>query len=209
MQNMFDIWEKEKNSTELKEKINYQLKHLYMNSEPEKAKQIFNSKWSSYIDLSYKEGSILEFCAIMREKNNSGKTIKELKFLISKIEEERLNPDLFKKAIHNILLTAVFYNNMKMIVYITKEQKLCNIDFTYAECAILNNCFPKNNSSAKKDIVKYFIMECGLRITPKIEKILEKKKRTDILTIFEKISFYQLLSQKIPESKSKDKKLKI
>lgn len=209
MQYIFNTWEKEKNQVELKEKINAHLRNLYMNKEITKAHEIFDSKWCSYIDLSYKEGSILEFCALLPDFKKTGFPIEELKFLIGKIEEKNLNRDLFKNAIHNILLTAVSYNNIDMIVYITKEQKICDIDFSYADCAIINNCFPKNNNPTKKEILKYFIIEGNLKNTPEIEASLKKNKRTDILKTFEKIKFYQDLSKKLDGNKEKDKKLKI
>lgn len=209
MQYIFDTWEKEKNPIELKERVNAHLRFLYMNKEVSKAHEIFDSKWSSYIDLSYKEGSILEFCALLPDYKKTGYPIEELKFLIDKIETQKQNKDLFKQAIHNILLNAVSYNNINMIVYITKEQKISDIDFTYADCAIITNCFPKNNNPTKKEIIKYFIMECNLRNTVEIEAKLKKGKRTDILKVFEKINFYQYLSQKLSDNKSKDKKMKI
>lgn len=209
MNKNFARWEKEKNIVSLKNDINYKIKSLYMNSNIIEVHEIFNSKWSTHIDLTYENGSILEFAALMKEYNEKGKVINELKFLEKYIEDSKIDKNSFHNAIHNILLTAINYNKKDLIIHITKEQNLIKIDFNYCECALINNCFPKNNNQIKKDIFNYFIMECQLTKTPEIEKVLKKKKREDILKIFDKIALYQKISDNLSGDKIKDKKLKI
>lgn len=204
----FEKWKKE-NPNEIKEKVNTHLKFLYLNKEVTKVHEIFNSEWSSYIDLSYEDGIILEFCGLLPDYKKTGYPIEELKFLVNQIEKQGQDKNLFKKAIHNILLSAVFYNNIKMINYITKEQKISEIDFSYGDGEIINNCFPKNNNPIKKEIMNYFILECNLKKTPEIESVLKKNKKKKILKVFEKISFYQELNEKLPKNENKVIKNKI
>lgn len=209
MEHIFRQWEKENSKEELINQVSEKVRLLYMNSQLSEIEQIFNSKFEQYIDLEFKEGSIVEFCALMKDYKKTGQPIEELKKLVSLIEQQSLNKDIFKKPIHNILLTAVSFNNINMIVYITKEQKICEVDFSYAECAIINNCFPKNNNSTKKDILNYFIIECDLRKTPEIEKILKEKKRKDIIEVLDKVDTYQKMNQKYPDKDNKVKRSKI
>lgn len=205
----FVNWEKEKDIVKLKDEINHKIKNLYMNSNIIEAHEIFNSKWNYYIDLTYNNGSILEFAALMKEYNEKGKVIKELKFLEKYIEDSKDDKTKFYHAIHNILLTAIMYNKKDIIIYITKEQDLVKIDFNYAKCALISSCFTKNNSQIKKEIFNYFIMECNLTKTPEIEKMLKKEKKENILKIFEQIALYQKISDNLLGNKGKEKKLKI
>lgn len=209
MEHIFSQWEKENSKEELINKVSEKVRMLYMNNQVSEVKKILNSKFEQYVDLEFKQGSILEFCALMKDYKKTGQPIEELKVLTGLIEKQNLNKDIFKKAMHNILLTAVSYNNINMIVYITKEQKICEIDFSYENCAILKNCFPKNNNALKKDILNYFIIECNLRKTPEIENILKENKRKDIIEVLDKVDTYQKMNRKYPEKDNKAKRQKI
>lgn len=209
MEYIFKKWEKENSKEELMNQVSEKVRQLYMNNQISEVHKILNSKWEQYIDLEFKEGSILEFCALTKDYHKTGKPIEELKILVNLVEKQNLSKDIFKKVIHNILLTAVSYNNIKMIVYLTKEQKVCEIDFSYENCAILNNCFSKNNNMTKKDILNYFIIECNLRKTPEIEIILKEKKRKDIIEVLDKVDNYQKMSHKFPIKDDKIKRNKI
>ena len=120
-----------------------------------------------------------------------------------------INKEKYYNAIHNILLKPINFNKKDILVYITKEQALVEIDFNYANCALITNCFPKNNNQTKKEIFNYFIMECNLKRNEEIEKALRKVKREDILEIFDKIELYSKISNKLNDDKPISKKLKI
>lgn len=211
----FKNWLKEKDNNKLIKDINYKIKSLYMNNEIKEVHEIFNSQWNQYIDLSYDNGSILEFAGLLKEFKEPGKALKEIKFLIDYIEQSKdsttinTNKEKYYNAIHNILLTAINFNKKDILVYITKEQALVEIDFNYANCALITNCFPKNNNQTKKEIFNYFIMECNLKRNEEIEKALRKVKREDILEIFDKIELYSKISNKLNDDKPISKKLKI
>lgn len=224
MLEIFKSWKKEKDQNQLKIDINQKIKILYMNGNIEDAHSIFNSEWKSYIDLSYDNGSILEFAGLIKEYKEKGKALKEIKFLIDFIEHNVKNDitninliqdkkefleTKYHNSIHNILLTAINFNKKDIILYITKEQSLVEIDFTYSECALITNCFPKNNSQIKKEIFNYLIMECNLRRTPEIESVLKKLKKEEILEVFDKIELYSKISNNLNDEKLKTKKLKI
>lgn len=208
MDYFFNILEQEKDKEERKNKINEKIRHLYMNKDVDSVHKIFNSKWESEIDLSYKEGVFLEFAGLLypgKENNN----IKEIKYLIEKIEEKNIDKNLFKTAMHNILLNAINFNNMSLIKYVIKEQTLVDIDFSYHDYCIVTNCLPKNNSLIKKDILNYFIIEGELRLNSDLEKILKKVKKTDVIDNLKKIDFYNQLNTKIGDNNSVIKRNKI
>lgn len=208
MDYFFKTLDKEKDKEEIKQKINEKIRHLYMNKDVESVHKIFNSKWESEIDLNYKEGSFLEFAGLLYS-NKESNPIKELKFLIEKIENRNIDKNLFKQCIHNILLTAINFNNLNLIKYIIKEQKLVEIDFSYNNYSIVTNCLPKNNSLVKKDILNYFIIEGELRLNDELEKVLKKFKKKDIIDDLKKIEFYNQLSSKITNSTTTVKRKKI
>jgi len=199
MDYFFNILEKEKDKEERAKQINEKIKNLYMNKDVDSVHKIFNSKWKNEIDLSYKSGSFLEFAGLLYP-GKENKNIKELKFLIEKIEEENLKSDLFFNAIHNILLSAINFNNINLIKYVIKEQKIVNIDFSYNNYCIVTSCLPKNNSVIKKDILNYFIIEGELRLNNDLEKVLRKNKRQDVIDELKKIEFYNQLNSKISSS---------
>lgn len=199
MDYFFNILEKEKDKEERAKQINEKIKNLYMNKDVDNVHKIFNSKWKNEIDLSYKSGSFLEFAGLLYP-GKENKNIKELKFLIEKIEEENLKSDLFFNAIHNILLSAINFNNINLIKYVIKEQKIVNIDFSYNNYCIVTSCLPKNNSVIKKDILNYFIIEGELRLNNDLEKVLRKNKRQDVIDELKKIEFYNQLNSKISSS---------
>lgn len=209
MKEIFNRWSKEKDKNILKDMINNKIKNLYMNQQLKEVHEIFNSEWKNYIDLSYDKGSILEFAGLIKERNEKGRTVKELKFLEEWIKNSAIDKNEFHYAIHNILMTAVNYNRKDIIIYITKEQNIININFNYADCAIISNCFPKNNNQEKQEIFHYFMMECGLSKTPEIEKILKKHKKENILNIFDKIDLYKKISNNLIDNKPKQSKIKI
>ena len=85
----FKNWLKEKDNNKLIKDINYKIKSLYMNNEIKEVHEIFNSQWNQYIDLSYDNGSILEFAGLLKEFKEPGKALKEIKFLIDYIEQSK------------------------------------------------------------------------------------------------------------------------
>ena len=200
------IWSNIKDKEELKKDINQKVLSLYQNKDMNLIHYIFeSSSWSKYIDLSYKKSSLIEFASFLKEDTN----IEELKYLLNWAENNNKKNEINHDAMHNIVLSAVLYNKINTIRFICKEQDICKIDFSYANYGIITNCFPKKDSPIKKDILKFFIVECDLKKTTELEKMAKNKKRDEILVYFNKVDLYNKINNKIPNNIIKDKKIKI
>ena len=71
--NIYKTWNQEKDEIKLIQDINYKIKSLYMNGQVEEVHEIFSSQWNKYIDLSYNNGSILEYAALIKDYKNKNK----------------------------------------------------------------------------------------------------------------------------------------
>jgi hypothetical protein len=139
--------------------IHYQIRHLYINKNIEEAKELL-LKEEKYIDVGFKNGSFLEFAATNKDER---KAIETLNFLIDLAKKNNQLKNIKSETIHNILLAAIFYNHLNVVKWCIKEQKICEIDFSYANYGIIKNCCTKKESKQKLEILIYFITDANLK----------------------------------------------
>lgn len=191
-----------------KEEINHiheKIKQLYINKNIEEAKELL-LKEEKYIDIGFKNGSFLEFAAIHKDER---KAVENLNFLINLAKKNNQLKNLKNETIHNILLTAIICNQLNVVKWCVKEQKICEIDFSYDNYGIIKNCCPKNENKKKLEILIYLITDANLKKNKEIENILKKQNKLDYLEYFEKYEYYQQIEKKLSNHTTKSKKIKI
>ena len=188
--------------------INDQLRHLYLNKNIQGARDLIE-KEEQNIDFG-KDNSFIEFAALCHNWKNKNQEIEELDFLISIAEKTNQVDKIKPSVVHNILLTAIYYNNWKLIDWCTKKQKICTIHLEYENYSLLRQCFSKNGNPKKLEILLYFIQELGIKKNKEIIRILKKMKKTKYLKYFDAIESYQNLIEKLPSNnRIKNTKIKV
>lgn len=188
--------------------INDQLRHLYLNKNIQEARDLIKKK-EQYIDFG-KDCSFIEFASLCHHWKYKNQEIEELNFLIGIAEKTNQMNKIKPSVVHNILLSAIYYNNWKLIDWCTKKQKICTIHIDYENYSILRQCLPKNGNPKKLEILLYLIQKLDVKKNKEIIRILKKTKKTEYLQYFDAVESYQDLTKKLSSNNSKNmNKLKV
>lgn len=177
--------------------LHEKLKFSYRNKDIKSAHTILDSSWKNYIDLSIEKSSVFEFVCLLKDPN-----LIELQYFIKWADNHHQLKNIHVEAISNNLLVAIHYNNINLVKYLTQESFFPKVDFSYANYAIIKQCFPNNTSIIKENIFKYFITDCSLEKDKFIENFLRKQKKDYIIDWFNKRELFKSLENTIDNTKN-------